>query len=323
MPESLDGAPLTRHMLGDVAAGAYIGGIAAVAQATSMPFVLFPELGALSHDILTRPRGTWARAPVLLVVTPVATGALGIMIARTMAYGLPAIFLAVGSAILVIRLLRSPIAPAISAGLLPVVLGVTSWWYPPAIVLGTGVLAALALARRRLFPDPPESRAVTDMLDDLIEAPPFDYSWIPYFLVFLGIDAVLAEAAGWRFLLFPPLVVIAFEMFAHAAVCPWAERPLLLPVACAATGAAGILFVGLLGATPLAAVASMASGIVILRAFRLRVPPALAVGLLPSVIDHPDSRFPLAVGVGTLLLTVSFLLWRRVASRRRLQSMPE
>jgi hypothetical protein len=38
----------------------------------------------------------------------------------------------------------------------------------------------------------------------------------------LGLDALaLVQATGWRFLLFPPLVVIAFEMFAHVQVCPW------------------------------------------------------------------------------------------------------
>ncbi len=317
------GAGAARRMVAEVAAAGYIGGIAGLAQATGVPYVLFPELGALAHDVFTRPWGTWARAPVLLVVTPAVTAALGTLIARTMAYGVPSVLLAVAAAMLVIRLLRSPIAPAISAGLLPVTLDVTSWWYPPAIVVGTAVLAGLSVLVRRAVPPPPAPMPTADLIDDLIEMPPADYSWVPYFLGFLVIDAVLAAAAGWRFLLFPPLVVIGFEMFAHSAICPWAERPLRLPLACAATAAAGLFFVRLLGAGPTAAIASMAAGIVVLRLFRFRVPPALAVGLLPLVIDHPDGRFPLAVGIGTLGLTASFLLWRRAVQRRNVPACPD
>ena len=58
----------------------YIAIIAVVANATGAFYVLFPELGALSHDVFTRPRGTWANAPILLAITPVITGAIGIVI---------------------------------------------------------------------------------------------------------------------------------------------------------------------------------------------------------------------------------------------------
>ena len=120
-----DAQPMRRKS-GDLAAVAYIGGIASLAQATGVATVLFPELGALAHDVFTRPRGAWAKAPLLLVLTPVLTAVVGTLIARTMDYGLLSVLLTVGIALLVIRLLRSPIAPAISAGLLPVTLGVTS-----------------------------------------------------------------------------------------------------------------------------------------------------------------------------------------------------
>jgi hypothetical protein len=44
----------------------YIALVALIAQATNLSHVLFPELGALSCDILKRPHGTWAKAPVML-----------------------------------------------------------------------------------------------------------------------------------------------------------------------------------------------------------------------------------------------------------------
>ena len=44
--------------------------------------------------------------------------------------------------------------------------------------------------------------------------------------------------------------------------------------------------------------------------FDLHVPPALTVRLLPFLIQNPGYQFPIAIGVGTLLLTMCFLAWR-------------
>jgi hypothetical protein len=49
--------------------------------------------------------------------------------------------------------------------------------------------------------------------------------------------------------------------------------------------------------------------------FNLHVPPALAVGLLPFVIQRPNYEFPVVVAVGTLLLTMLFLLWHKIIWR--------
>src|SRR3979490_903559 len=139
------------HRLGaELIAILYLALIAEIAHATGAFYVLFPELGALSPDVFTRSRGTWASAPLLLAITPVLTGAIGIVITRALPYGFLSVLLTVGAAIVIILALRSPIAPAISAGLLPLVLGVKSWWYPPAILLGTAMLAALSVLWRKL-----------------------------------------------------------------------------------------------------------------------------------------------------------------------------
>jgi hypothetical protein len=47
-----------------------------------------------------------------------------------------------------------------------------------------------------------------------------------------------------------------------------------------------------------------------LRALRLHMPPALAIGLLPQVIPHVSWHFALAVAVGTLTLTGAFVFAR-------------
>src|SRR5215472_17838674 len=162
---------------GELIALVYIAMIAEIAYATGAFYILFPELGALSHDVFTRPRGTWAEAPVLLAITPVITGAIGIFFTRALPYGYLSVLLTVGGAVAVILALKSPIAPAISAGLLPLVLGVKSWWYPPGILLGTALLAGLSFPWKRLTSqlDTEPDRTTEDIIEDMVESVPVGY----------------------------------------------------------------------------------------------------------------------------------------------------
>jgi hypothetical protein len=304
---------------GELVALAYIAIIAWTASATGAFYVLFPELGALSHDVMTRPRGTWASAPLMLAVTPALTGVVGIAFTRALPYGYLSVLLTVAETIAVVLALRSPIAPAISAGLLPLVLGVTSWWYPPAIAFGTMLLAVLSVPWKKFCAtriaamcahgDDPRD----DLLDDLLELPPRGYGWLVLLMGFVAVAVFFVKLTGLRFLLFSPLVVIGFEMLGHPTICPWANKPLKLPLACFLTALGGFVSWHLLGVTPLAAAGSMAWGIAVLRLCDLHVPPALAVALLPLVMDRPTLAYPFAVGIGTALLSLWFLASRRLA----------
>ncbi len=308
------------RLAGELIALVYIAIIAEIACATGAVYVLFPELGALSHDVMTRPRGTWANAPLLLAITPALTGVVGIVFTRSLPYGYLSVLLTVAGAIAIIFALRSPIAPAISAGLLPLVLGVKSWWYPPAILLGTTLLPTLSVpwkkycAARLVAAAPAESdEARDDLLDDLIEETPSGYGWLVVLMAFVAVAVFFVKLTGLRFVLFPPLVVIGFEMLGHTAICPWADKPLRLPLACFLTALGGFVSWHFLGVTPLAAACSMAWGIAVLRGCDLHVPPALAVALLPLVMDKPTLAYPFAVGIGTTLLSLWFLAYQRLS----------
>ena len=309
-----------RPWLAEPATALYIGLIALIAQATGLFYVLFPELGALSHDVLKRPHGVWARAPLMLVLTPLLTAVGGTLIVRHLPYGMLSVLLDVGWSAVVISVLRSPIAPAISAGLMPLALQIRSDWYPPSILIGTSLLAGLSLLWRRIgFPLPAE--AMLDADDDAVERAPGDYSWVPFFLVFLLLVIGAVELSGDRMVLFPPLVVIGFEMFSHPTHCPWANRPFALLAACGLTAAAGVACVTMLGVGPLGAALSILAGVAALRVLDLHVPPALAVGLLPFVLARPDWSFPAAVLAGTALQVLTFTAWRKLLRLREARAL--
>ena len=89
------GASPIFRLAAEIVALAYIAAIAEIASATGAFYVMFPELGALSHDVFTRPRGRWAQAPMLLAVTPVLTGIIGIFFTRELPYGYVSVLLTV------------------------------------------------------------------------------------------------------------------------------------------------------------------------------------------------------------------------------------
>jgi hypothetical protein len=65
---------------------AFMGMIALAAHLTGMAVVLFPELAALSHDVLLRPNGEWAREPAQLILAPTLTAAFGLFCTRHLHY---------------------------------------------------------------------------------------------------------------------------------------------------------------------------------------------------------------------------------------------
>jgi hypothetical protein len=303
------------RLAGELASLVYIALIATIANVTGAFYVMFPELGALAHDVYTRPRGTWARNPLMIAITPVLTGFVGSLFTHWFAYGYLSVLLTVGVSIAIIESLKSPVAPAISAGLLPVVVDIRSWLYGPGIMLGCFLLALLSIPWKRFIATrthPPESISGEnqDRLDDELELPPAGYAWLVPLIGFVAVATFFVKLTGLRFILFPPLVVIGFEMFGHTAICPWAKRPLWLPLACFLTAAGGLFFLNIFGVNPLTAGCSMAWGILILRILDLHVPPALAVALLPMVMDHPTMAYPISVGIGTLMLTLWFLFYQ-------------
>ncbi len=303
-------------LLGELTALGYVGGVSETAVITGISYLLFPELAALSYDVFTRPAGTWASAPFLLVTTPLITAIIGLLIEQHLGYSAFSVLLSIALALLVIRFLHSPIAPAIPAGLLPIFLEERSWWYPASILLVTSALVLTLQIYKGAFSGIiPHVKTRSSLIDDIVEQPPKRYSWLPFFILFLLADAALAKLTGLRFIMFPPLIVIAYEMYAHSKVCPWANKPVLLITACTLAAAAGVTFETLTGNNPLSVMLSMAIAMGLVRLFRLHAPPAIAVSLLPFVIEKPDFLFPVAVAAGTLLLVGMFSVYRKLSSR--------
>jgi hypothetical protein len=114
-------------------------------------------------------------------------------------------------------------------------------------------------------------------------------------------------------------VVIAFETLAHANARQRPMRHVALLFVCTITASVGLAAFLALGAGPLSVVIALLIGVVMLRALKLHFPPALTIGLLPQIMQHPDWRFVLAVALGVGMLSGAVWLTR---SRFLNQSAP-
>ena len=297
-----------------------MGLIALLADRTGVSLLLFPELAALSHDVLSRPRGKWASQPLRLIATPALTAIAGLLVTRHVHYGAIPILLITVISLAIIRLLRSSVAPAISAGLLPLVLGERHWLYPVAISIGLVALAGILWIWKKwsVQADGQHQGYAALSIDDALESNAHDRTWLIHLIALVGVLGFAAQLTGLRFILFPPLVVMAYELLGHPELPGWIKRPAFFPLVCFLSALTGIIALRTLGNTAVSVMLTMTLSIVLLRIFRMHMPPALAVGLLPFVIPSPDFWYPISVGIGTIVLSV----WFAMRSRFRQTSQP-
>ena len=94
----------TTRIVAEVVVLAFMGLVAFAASKTGLAVILFPELVALSHDVINRPQGKWASQPLRLIVTPTVTAALGLFLTRHLSYNVLSIALIVALSLAFIRL---------------------------------------------------------------------------------------------------------------------------------------------------------------------------------------------------------------------------
>lgn len=276
--------------------------IAAASTRPGWGDLLFPELGPLAAVLFSRPGGPWARQGWGLIAVPTAAAWLGLWISIHVAPPGLALLLAVAAAQLLLTLLRSPLAPSLSAAALPVVLGLHSWTYPAQIALGLSLLAGVSAVVRGRQPLPPVSPPSAPPAPPRHPTAPPSRWWVPWFAYLLVLTA-LVQLSGWRVLLLPPLIVISHERFAEPWGCPWLGRAWRLPVACAGAGAIGVLAARLLAPhTALVVALSLLLNLALMRRLRLWLPPLLALGLLPLLMPQADWRYVAGVTVAAILL---------------------
>lgn len=259
------------------------------------PTVLFPELAAIAAVVLLQPEAPWSRVPLHLVLAPFLTACIGQLCFWLLPWWPVTVAASVALSISTVRGLRSPMVPALSCGLAPWAFQLHSWIFAPSLLLGTGALALVCLLRPR-----PSHRSRVDWNPSLPETALL--RWPPVYGLFLGLGLLLVALTGMRLILFPPLLVIAYEWMVHPEACPWRGRPVGMILGCTAAAAIGTLLASWWGVVAPATALTVVMVEALQRLLGFRMLPAYGAGLIPFLLPHPSLAFPLSVALGTGLL---------------------
>jgi len=292
----------------DFAAVLFVSAVAQMAHWSGLALLLFPELGALAHCVITRPNHAWSKAPAALIVTPTATGLFGIIVMQSFGTGIWQVELVVGISLAIVLILRSPILPALSAGLLPLVLHVSQWTYPIALFLSCSMLGAIAMIRNSRV----ESSAATGKPSKIVLHGRLDLSRIGLFFLFLAGIATLVQLTDRPLLLFPPLAVLGFDILVRQNSHDWVRSPIRLVLLFFVCGLSGIIALRLFGETTLAVAVAMGGALCAKGWLDLYVPPAIAVSIVPFAASTAGTAYPFEVSFSVVLLVALSLLARSI-----------
>lgn len=286
-----------------IAAVAITAGMVAVSELLAEREVIFPEIMALATGALVAPKRSWrVSAPRMVALIGVcSTAGLAISCLLPLAAWLKVV-VAFALCQAVLPFTGTTFAPIISAVVLPVMLGTTSWIYP----VSSTVLTALIAGVRVLL-----ERSGCCGREPFEPVPRPDASLMPAVALRIVVGGTILAAAvalGVPFCAAPPLLVAFTEL--TRASCParqHLERTVLLVALAAAIGAGARLVVTLTFGLPLTLAAVIASALVLvlMRALGRFFPPAGAMAILPMLIPAEQlAAFPVEVLAGIVALAL-------------------
>ena len=250
--------------------------------------LIFPEILALATGVWLVPRCPWKTGAWGIWLLPTAAACMGMALCRSALPAALALPLAFLSAALLLLAARSTLAPTISAAMLPLLLGATSWLYPLSVCVLTAVVALGSC----LFGSESASPSPTRR-DEL-------RFWLRLLPV-VTVAVWLALASGATFALAPPLVGLFSESARPQSRIRRESLRVLGLVACTASTGALCSFAALSLALPAWCAAGAATFAVFgwFWLFRMALPPAAALALLPLLLSPADLLwYPVQVSIG-------------------------
>lgn len=281
----------------------------AAAEISGEREIIFPEITAIAIGALAAPVQAWNTSKPRLFAALLLSALSGIAIVRLTALPLfVQVPFGLACAVFWITLLRCSFVPAISACVLPIIMGTRSAAYIASVI----IMTALILLAQLCF----EKTGIRKKYDFHAVKPDRQ-------LVVLRIKQTAAAAAicflpafsGQVFFTAPPLIVAFFELSAPSSkLRKKAPLSALLICSAAAVGTLSRYLLTELAGLPLAVSAAAACTFILLLVCKTNLffPPCGAMTVLPFLIKNSAlAVFPFEVAFGYLcLLTAALLLFK-------------
>jgi len=255
--------------------------------------IIFPEGAALAMGIWVLGQQGWTASRWRVVALPPLFAAAGVLLVEAQ---LPRAVAEIGSltiGLLVLAAFDSRLAPALSAAMLPIVFSIDEWSYPVAVLVICLVLAALWRLVRH-----PATRRPDDALPRRYPSGVAAVTWVVVVGWILIGGQLLALPAA---VLAPPLFVSVLEWLGRGqlSVGDGMRRwGLLVGAAVFGSVAARSIPIG-----PVAGVVAVCATLALMRLLAMPHPPALAIALIPLILDAADSgAYVAAIATGAAAL---------------------
>lgn len=276
--------------------------------------IIFPEIAALATGMLAVPKQSWRADRKRMIVMIAAAAVAGTLLEKVSAAASLPVWGAVAVAYAAGQLLffasKTDFVPVISAAAMPVILRTDSWIYPISAVSMTVFVSLMqkSLERaglreeKKFTPLPPAD--AEDMAKAAVR------------ILCVAAVAAVAAAAGYRFCIAPPLLVVFTEMMRKKFADPGERkkhgiRTVALIFLCAFAGAASREILTEKAGLPLtlSALSAIVLVMIFMALFRLRFPPAAALAVLPMIIAEDQlMSYPFQVCAGAAVFTAAAFL---------------
>ena len=278
-------------------------GMAAASELLHDKEIIFPEITAVAIGALAAPKQSWntSRLRLLLTITAAAVTGVGLVlfVPIPLVFKLP---LAIICAVAWVTASKTEFLPAISACVLPVLLGTRSPVYIGSVAVMTSlILLAQYILERNGFrekntftPTEPDKKLLTLRMKQIAAA---------------SVICILPTLSGEIFFIAPPLIVAFFEMSKPGSKLLERMPQVLMLIAAAAVSGVAFRFVlteklGL----PLTVSAILSCAVILAAVCRIKLyfPPCGAIATLPLIIpEEALLKFPFEISAGALVFTAA------------------
>ncbi len=264
--------------------------------------IIFPEITAVAIGALAAPKQAWNTSALRLFLTITAAAVLGVGIVFIPIPLMLKIPVALIAAVGCVTLSRTEFLPAVSACVLPVLLGTRSTIY----IISVAVMTALILAAQQFFIRT-GIRKKYDFSPVNADGKLFELRFIQ--IAAVSIIALLPAVTGEIFFAAPPLIVAFFEMSKpQSKLLQHIPQALSLIVIAAVSGSASRFFLTEKLGLPLTVSAAVVCAVILfaVSGAKLYFPPCGAIATLPLIVPSGALfRFPLEIAVGATVLTLA------------------
>lgn len=272
--------------------------------------IIFPEITAVAMGALIAPVQSWNTSRIRLFTAIVSAAVAGVCIVRFIPEILiPRIAVGLLMAVGVITLSKTGFVPAISACILPILMGTKS----PVYIISVAVMTAFIL----IFQKALECFGLHEKYEYRPIGPSAELLKLRSKQVITALVICILPAHFHEiFFIAPPLIVAFFELSGKGSkLMKRKYTAIALMAAAAFTGVTARFFISeKLGLTmTLGAVLSSAVIFVLCRKTKLYFPPCCAISTLPFIIPQTTMiKFPFEVTAGYIILTIAAVIITKI-----------